>query len=282
MAGVFSFLGGLFGGRPQAIAPPTERVQGILDQIHAEAQPCLHLVPGGEGRTRLGGEADVSGDWPRFRDRPMACLARIDLQEVHAAGGPDWLPPEGRLHVFLDMGDRPQDFEPEQPGACIVRLETGPARPVAPPDDLRPRSRIAAFPLMSTPRMSYADERIAFDWKSLTKAETLTLEAAVLEMLSPEPAHQIGGYPGNLQGDDMEIQCAAAAAGTGDVRTFDPDDITAETISAARHWRLFLQVDSDPAAGLEWMRRGRLYFWVHDAAARQGDFSRVFVFLHAL
>jgi hypothetical protein len=42
---------------------------------------------------------------------------------------------------------------------------------------------------MPTPRMSYADERIAFDWKSLTKAETLTLEAAVLEMLSPEPAH---------------------------------------------------------------------------------------------
>jgi hypothetical protein len=106
MAGVFSFLGGLFQGRPQAIAPPTEQVQAILDRIHDEAQPCLHLVPGAEGRTRLGGEADVSGDWPRFRDRPMACLARIDLQEVHAAGGPDWLPAEGRLHVFLDMGDR--------------------------------------------------------------------------------------------------------------------------------------------------------------------------------
>jgi hypothetical protein len=47
-------LGGLFGGRPQAIAPPTERVQGILDQIHAEAQPChLSLLPSGD---LLGGE----------------------------------------------------------------------------------------------------------------------------------------------------------------------------------------------------------------------------------
>jgi len=279
MAGVFSFLGGLFGGRPQAVAAPTERVQAILDRIHAQGRPCLHLVPGGEGRTRLGGEADASGDWPRFRDRPMACLARIDLGEVRATGGPDWLPGEGRLQVFLDMGDRPQDFEPEQPGACVVRWETGPERPASAPDDLRPRSRIAAFPLKPTPRMSYADERIEIDWRALTRDENRTLEAAVLDMLSPEPAHQIGGYPGNLQGDDMEVQCAAAAAGTGDVRTFDPDALTEATIEAAKDWRLLLQVDSDPAASLDWMQRGRVFVWIHEAAARRGDFSQVFAFV---
>ena len=66
MAGVFSFLGGLFGGRPQAIAPPTERVQAILDQIHAEAQPCLHLVPGGAQGEPAGHKGCFGmAEWPQ-------------------------------------------------------------------------------------------------------------------------------------------------------------------------------------------------------------------------
>jgi hypothetical protein len=276
MAGVFSFLGRLFARPPREVLPPTERVQAILDQIHAEARPCLHLVPGGEGQTRFGGAPEITGDWPRFGGLPMAHLARIDLAEVCAAGGPDWLPAEGRLHVFLDMGARAQDFEPEQPGACVVRWETGEGAPLEPPADLKPRSRIAPFPLTFQPRTSFADERVEIDWRGLTRDEERTLEAAILGFLSPEPAHQIGGYPGNLQGDDMEVQCAAAAARGGDPRKVGEDDPTPAELEAAQDWRLLLQVDSDPGAGFDWIQNGRLYFWIREADARAGDFTRVF------
>ncbi|MFM8820870.1 MAG: DUF1963 domain-containing protein [Phenylobacterium sp.] len=277
MAGVLSFLGILFARQPREILPPTERVQAILDRIHAEARPCLHLIPGGGGRTRFGGEPVITGDWPRFGGRPMAHLARMDLAEIRAAGGPDWLPAEGRLHVFLDMGVQAQDFEPEQPGACIVRWETVDAPPLSPPADLKPRSRIAPFPLTFQSRISHADERVDIDWKRLTRDEERTLDAAILGFLSPEPAHQIGGYPGNLQGDVMEIQCAAASARGGDIRNLGDEDPTPADFAAARDWRLLLQVDSDPAAGFDWIQNGRLYFWVHEAEARAGDFSGVFV-----
>ena len=277
MAGVLSFFGGLFARQPREILPPTERVQAILDRIHAEARPCLHLIPGGEGQTRFGGAPEITGDWPRFGGRPMAHLARMDLAEIRAAGGPDWLPAEGRLQVFLDMGVRAQDFEPEQPRACIVRWETGDAPPLSPPADLKPRSRIAPFPLTFQSRISHADERVDIDWKRLTRDEERTLDAAILGFLSPEPAHQIGGYPGNLQGDVMEIQCAVARARGGDIRNLGDEDPTPADFAAAREWRLLLQVDSDPAAGFDWIQNGRLYFWVHEAEARAGEFSRVFV-----
>ena len=277
MAGVFGFFSGLFSRPQREIPPPTARVQAILDRIHAEARPCLHLVPGGGGQSRFGGAPEIAGDWPRFGGRPMAHLARIDLAEVRAAGGPDWLPAEGRLHVFLDMGLRAQNFEPEQPGACVVRWETGAVAPLGLPEDLAPRSRIAPFPLTFQPRTSFADERVGIDWKSLTRDEERTLDAAILGFLSPEPAHQVGGYPGNLQWDGMEIQCAVATARDGDIRNLGEDEPTPADLEAARDWRLLLQVDSDPAAGFDWIQGGRLYFWVHEADARSGDFSRVFV-----
>ncbi|MFM8939070.1 MAG: DUF1963 domain-containing protein [Phenylobacterium sp.] len=277
MAGVLSFFSKLFARQPKEIPPPTERVQAILDRIHAEARPCLHLVPGGARQTRFGGAPEITGDWPRFGGHPMAHLARMDLAAIRAAGGPDWLPAGGRLHVFLDMGIRAQDFEPEQPGACIVRWETGDAPPLSPPADLKPRSRIAPFPLTFQSRISHADERVDIDWKRLTRDEERTLDAAILGFLSPEPAHQIGGYPGNLQGDVMEIQCAVASARGDDIRNLGDEDPTPADFAAARDWRLLLQVDSDPAAGFDWIQTGRLYFWVHEAEARAGDFSRVFV-----
>lgn len=276
MTGLFSRLAGLFTQRAREVAPPTSRVQAILDRIHAEARPCLHLVPGGEGRTRFGGSPDIPGDWPSFGGRPMAHLARMDLGEIRSAGGPDWLPNEGRLHVFLDMGARAQDFEPEQPGACRVVWERNEAAPLAPPEDLGARNLIPPFPLTFQPRTSFADERVGIDWKSLTRDEERTLDAAILGFLSPEPAHQVGGYPGNLQGDVMEIECAVAAARGGDLREIGEDDPTPAELAAAQDWRLLLQVDSDRGAGLDGFRNGRLFFWVRERDARSGDFSKVF------
>lgn len=276
MTGLFSRLAGLFTPRAREIAPATARVQAILDRIHAEARPCLHLVPGGEGRTRFGGSPDIPGDWPRFGGRPMAHLARMDLGEIRAVGGPDWLPTEGRLHVFLDMGARAQDFEPEQPGACRVVWERNEAAPLAPPEDLGARNLIPPFPLTFQPRTSFADERVGIDRRSLTRDEERTLDAAILGFLSPEPAHQVGGYPGNLQGDVMEIECAVAAARGGDLREIGEDDPTPAELAAAQDWRLLLQVDSDHGAGLDGFRNGRLFFWVRERDARSGDFSKVF------
>jgi len=116
------FLKGLFGGREKSPPPPpSEKVLAIQDALRARVQPCLRLRPGGEGPSRLGGEPELTGEWPVWKGGPMVFVAQLDLAEMRTAGGPDWLPAAGRLLFFCEPGAWGSD--PEDAGGALVRHE---------------------------------------------------------------------------------------------------------------------------------------------------------------
>ncbi|HRD97727.1 MAG TPA: DUF1963 domain-containing protein, partial [Rubrivivax sp.] len=91
--------------------------------------------------------------------------------------------------------------------------------------------------------------------------ETIDAYRQHLDRQVPEDAgngHGLLGYPGTLQGSDLEIE----AAGEHDL----PGGPAA--------WRLLLQLDSDDT--LMWgTDSGRLYLMIHEMDLAAGDFSRV-------
>jgi hypothetical protein len=89
--------------------------------------------------------------------------------------------------------------------------------------------------------------------------------------LGGEIEHRIGGYPGEIQGGQMAVECEHRWRGlTHDRRQPASDDI----LHAARQWRLLLQIDSDPALNMNWWDAGRIYVFIRARDAKRGDFSK--------
>ncbi|MDO8377675.1 YwqG family protein [Phenylobacterium sp.] len=238
--------------------------------LKAQARPCLRLVPGGDGRSRLGGTPEMAGAWPRYDGRPHSCVAQLDLSEVRAAGGPEWLPAEGRLLFFYELEHGSWGLDVKDAGSAVVIHETGSPIAATEPDDLPDDAKLLAYPIAFAPGASYpSEERVAIDWSRLDAASTEALERALMDLAPAAPAHQIGGYPFPVQSDGMEAECQnlARRLGQGESHTAD--------------WRLLLQLDTDEEAGVMWYDVGSLYFWIREQDARAGDFSKVWTILQS-
>lgn len=247
-----------------AISP---KVAEALAELNARAQPCVRLVPGGAGRSRLGGVPDLAGAWPRYEGRPLSCVAQLDLAELRAVGGPDWLPDQGRLLFFYELEHGGWGIGPEDAGSSVVIHETGPVVAAVEPDDLPHDFRIPAYPVALVRDVSFpSEERLPIDWAGLDAASVKALQQAIDDLLPPSPAHQIGGYPFPVQNDEMEAECQRVAGGGS---------------GEAADWRLLLQLDTDDDAGMMWCDVGTLYFWIREQDARAGDFSNIWMILQS-
>lgn len=264
------FLRKLFGRRQPATID--DGVSPIVAQsiatLKAQAVPCLQLIGGGDGLSRLGGVPDMTGAWPRYGGRPLCNVAQLDLAEMRAVGGPDWLPGDGRLLFFYELEHGSWGIEPKDAGSAVVIYEVGTQVSATEPDDLPYEAKFPAYPVIFKQAISYpSDQRLGLDWRRLNTASSDAL-AEVLEDLAPlAPMHQIGGYPCPVQNDSMEAECQDIAKRLGQ-RDGDVSD-----------WRLLLQLDTDDDAGMMWGDVGSLYFWIREQDARAGDFSRVWTIL---
>ena len=241
-----------------------------LAALKARQTQCLRLEAGGDGPSQLGGVPAISGAWPRYEGRPLSCVAQLDLKQVREAGGPEWLPDHGRLIFFhgLEFGSWGND--PGDVGTAIVIHETGSTATVAEPGDLSEEAKFPPYPVVFRSDKSFpSGQRMPIDWRRLNTASVDALEAALLELSPPAPAHQIGGYPGPVQYDGMEAECQAIAQRLG------------RQDGEASDWRLLLQLDSDADADMMWVDVGSLYFWIREQDARAGDFSKVWRILQS-
>jgi uncharacterized protein YwqG len=210
----------------------------------------------------------MSGSWPRYEGRPLCCVAQLDLGQVRAAGGPEWLPDHGRLLFFYELEHGSWGLHATDAGSALVIHETGSHIVAAEPDDLPYEAKFPSYPVAFVRSVSFpTGERLAIDWSRLNRASTEALEQALADLAPASPMHQIGGYPCPVQSDSMERECQDIARRLGQ-RDGDLAD-----------WRLLLQLDTDDEAGMMWGDVGSLYFWIREQDARAGAFSKVWLIL---
>lgn len=232
-------------------------------------KPTLLLTPASvPGFSKIGGAPDLPAEvaWPVGERGLRVFVAQIDLAAFQMHSVFDWLPSEGRLWFF---------FDPEKNGfadsVCVVASKL-------PPTPQASRERV-------NNGSCFAERRIAFmRFNSVPSADWLDVDQRVfaaagdVEMrsfedcdLGDEIQHRIGGYPEEIQGGAMAIDCEYMRR--GQTRNYG-EEVPEAILRASKAWRLLLQVDSDPAIGMNWWDGGRLYVFVREKDAARADFSK--------
>lgn len=244
------------------------KIRGRMTRM---ARPTLLMTPAKQpGFSKLGGEPELPRDtaWPAGEKASRAFLAQLDLAEVRAAEGPDWLPADGRLYAFYD--DQRLGF------ADLVQIVHShePAGDSAPPPaDVSPKlrfpeRRVEFLRLRSIPSLDWlgVDVRELDDDVDLDELADLPNAA-----FGDELQHRIGGYPSEIQEEQMALSCERLRRG---LRQYDGEESTPAMQRASKSWRLLLQIDSDPALKMNWGDGGMLYVFIREQDARAGDFSK--------
>lgn len=243
------------------------RLRGRMRRL---ARPTLLLVPTtATGFSKLGGDPDLPDAvaWPEVRGRRCAFLAQVDLGAFQPHSQLNWLPEVGQLFLFADLEG--YGFADQMQ----VRFHAGsPGRPRLPPArGLRfPERRVAFEQYTSVPSL---------DWLGVDLAE-VDLDEDELDEVSALPdapfgdeiQHRFGGYPSEIQGGQMAVECELIRRGLPSEH--EGTEITPAILRASKAWRLLLQIDSDPALKMSWGDGGRLYVFVREQDAKAGDFSR--------
>ncbi len=248
---------------------PVDAAQ-LREQMQSMALPTWLLKPaGGAAFSKLGGKPELPAtmDWPDGREHPRCFVAQLDLAEVRAANGPDWLPAEGRLYFFYDE-DATDSLDLV---ACYASQEpAGPERSAPDgyePDPMFEERRVGFERLISMPSLDWLG---VLNQTGLADADFDELIEAPDKPFGDGPQHRIGGYASEIQSAQMELECEFRS------RSVTPNywQVPPAVAKGAEDWRLLLQVDSDDELAMNWIDTGRLYIFVRERDARKGDFSR--------
>lgn len=268
----------LFKGQNAADDPPV-RFDVLLDRARPYFQPALKVKKTASPSTSyLGGNPKLPQDvkWPEKNNRPLTFLGSIDLEVVAGTKVISWLPKIGSLLFFYDIDEQPWGFNPEDRGGWQVIHVTG-----EPEDRLGSATTLRKFfvefeVIESVPGW----ERFESLGIAMSDKESDVFIDGIHESDQDEELHQMSGYPGNVQGDGMELESQLASNGinVGDPSGYQSSEAR-ELEAGAEDWRLLFQHSGDDDQGLMWGDCGRIYFWVKEQDARQGDFSNCWLVL---
>jgi uncharacterized protein YwqG len=220
--------------------------------------------------------------WPTRDGAPLPFLAQIDLAQLHACAPISWLPKDGVLLFFYDVATQPWGIEPdERSGWQVVFAPEGPRQEIAFPRDLPTRDRLThQFLDFHAIRSFPSSQRQSVERLRLSDAEADAYFDQREQQFSKTPHHQVGGYPIEIQNDDMELEAELLSSGIPFSQAPARPDARADaTIAAEAAWRLLFQIDSDEHSGTMWGDAGMLYFWVRASDAVQGRFERTWLVL---
>lgn len=243
-------------------SPRSAEATRIAKRMRRNMQSTLLLAGASQpGFSKLGGHPDLPNEvaWPEDADGQFRFLAQVDLADVRAAGGPEWLPPSGRIYAFHNE----DNGSPDQ-----VRILFTPSE--SPVVEVRP-SDASAWPYeVRSIAFVRRDSLPSLDWLGEEAMIGETEMDGLVDLSKPDwdgPLHKVGGYPDELQDEQMALTCERLYRGGA------ADDDPEAAGKAARHWRLLLQIDSDPALGTDF-GGGRLYVLVRLQDARRARFDR--------
>jgi uncharacterized protein YwqG len=232
------------------------------------------------GQSRFGGLPDVAAgfEWPRFRNRPLAFLAQINLADIaHMPCSID-LPKAGTLLFFYDSQQETWGFDPMDRGSsCVFHTAAASADLVRQhlPADMPPEGIFKAAKLTFKEIVSPPDELSIWVDERIDQSKQEDDYSSKFD----GNMHQIGGHSRPIQ-NEMETQCELVTNG---IYCGGPDGYHSEEVqrltSGAFEWRCLLQLDSDDDLGWMWGDVGRLYFWIKESDARKRQFSKSWLIL---
>lgn len=222
---------------------------------------------------------------------PLAFFGQFDLAELSRHEGFDpALPAQGRLLVFYDFWEQPEDFTPEASvGWRVIWDETPPEglERLPLPEDLAAISsedwtsafRAASLSATTVVTPIAPDDE---DWDAFDVDEDELLETYqdwLAELGTPDMEdgenHQLGGYPRTIQnGLQASSQLAANGIYCGDSDAWKSPEAQ-EALEGAAEWRLLLQIGVDSNAGFDGPGAYYVIIRNEDLAARRFEQARV-------
>jgi hypothetical protein len=207
---------------------------------------------------------------------PLTFIAQIDLAAIWRAGpiDPD-IPREGRLLFFYDTGKRPEGNRTADITGARLIYDVTPAAALiraAPPPELMQLKKEASFPaqrcVLSAAISPPSYLSLGWDACPMRGKSRKAAENWWWEHTDRNHDHRIGGHPIQIQGYDMQVQCALVSKGVSygsrTAGVFKP---------AAKNWLLLVQIASDRSARMMWGDMGNLYVWIHRDALRARRFE---------
>ncbi|MEO7002119.1 MAG: YwqG family protein [Ktedonobacterales bacterium] len=240
------------------------------------------------GASKLGGLPDLPSGmaWPQWKGTPMAFIAQITLADAHPYDSEGALPATGLLSFFYDATQQTFGGNPaDRGGWSVLYLPDGAAlqRQSAParlPGNARFHACAVTFASEMTAPQEPTTDAPTLQWGNDDQKKY----EAFLAALSPatnraQPHNRLLGHPDTIQ-DDMRGQCALVTNGIN-VETDANNPRAAGLLKGALNWRLLLQVDSDPNAGMQWASSGMLYYWIEADALKAAHFDNTWLILQS-
>jgi uncharacterized protein YwqG len=262
------------GHRRERRRPPangaTTASSRLFARIKRAARPTLLFIPAkSPSFSKLGGVPDLPKgvDWPAGTKGAHAFLVQVDLAAVQAGAPIDWLPAEGRLYVFCDLEGYGWA---EQVKVIYSAADPGPPSPLSNGAKAYRERHVDFMPFVSLPSLEWlnADDELDMD----REAFDARLAAIGKQPPGEDLLHRIGGYPDEIQGGCLRLECEHLARG---LPGYDYADEPPPAIDrASGEWRLLLQIDSDPELGMSFGDAGRFYVFIRERHARAADFSK--------
>lgn len=250
------------------------------------AVPALHVLKSETpSLSYFGGSPALPKNltWPERNGRKLDFLARLSLTEIQRALPIEWLPREGALLFFYDLQEQPWGFDPKDGNGSAVLWAPDITQPIAQntPDagsgtSITPHSNIC-FRLIKVLPSADSDHLSALN---LNDDEFDLFTELLDEPFLNEPKHQVAGVPAPIQSDVMELECQLVSNGLycGNATGYK-DPRASELKAGAKDWKLLFQIDTDDDLEIMWGDGGRIYYWIKENEARQGNFSNTWVVL---
>ncbi len=183
---------------------------GLRPELAEHAAWGIALLPGGSGRSKLGGLPEIAGSWPLNHGRALTHLASIVLEELPDAPVRWQLPRTGTLVFFADFSTENEGWgrwSTTEAAIAIVQVPTGrelppAAAPNAPREEYNVpivlnERRVRLEPVLTMPVL---DE--IFDQLETNPEDSSAVDAFCVDLDAPE--HLLLGEPVYIQEDPRE------------------------------------------------------------------------------